>query len=177
MSSFSALISTRKNSWPFSVPTNGVSSGTPAPSRWAGVRVEPLTVTRPTRLPGGRVACTHGTCISDEVATGTPTAAAISFWNSDRKPQLVVMASAPEPHQILRRRDEIGQQARGALQHHLLGVAPLHDAVEHREGPGRAIAHVARNARKARLQHQDAERRAVDAPCRRGRCEEDELAG
>ena len=49
----------------------------------------------PTRLPGGSVACTHGTCISDDVATGTPTAAAISRWKIDRKPQLVVMASAP----------------------------------------------------------------------------------
>ena len=38
-SSFSALISTRKNSRPFSVPAIGVSSGTPAPARWAGVSV------------------------------------------------------------------------------------------------------------------------------------------
>ena len=79
MSSDSALISTRKNSRPFSVPTIGVSSGTPTDARCSGVKVAPLTVTRPTRLPGGSVACTHGTCIIDEVATGTPTAAVNSF--------------------------------------------------------------------------------------------------
>ena len=55
----------------------------------------PLTVTTPTRLPGGSVACTHGTCMSAMVATGTLTCAASSRWNSDRNPQLVVMASAP----------------------------------------------------------------------------------
>ena len=73
----------------------GVSSGTPAPSRCAGLRLPAETVTTPTRRPGGKVACTQGTCISEEVATGTPTAAAISRWNTDRKPQLVVIASAP----------------------------------------------------------------------------------
>ena len=52
-------------------------------------------VVTPTRFPGGSVACTQGTCISAEVATGTRTAAAISRWNSERKPQLVVIASAP----------------------------------------------------------------------------------
>ena len=79
MSSFSALISTRKNSRPFSVPATGVSSGTPAAARCAGVSVAALTVTTPTRLPGGSVACTQGTCMSEEVATGTPAAAASSF--------------------------------------------------------------------------------------------------
>ena len=38
-----------------------------------------LYVRRHTGSEGGNVACTHGTCISDEVATGTPTAPAISF--------------------------------------------------------------------------------------------------
>ena len=37
MSCFSPRISTRKNSRPSSVPTNGVSSGTPAAARWRGV--------------------------------------------------------------------------------------------------------------------------------------------
>ena len=73
-------ISTRKNSRPFSVPASGVSSGTPAPARWAGVSVEALTVTMPTRRPGGKVAWTQGSCIIDEVATGTETAPASSFW-------------------------------------------------------------------------------------------------
>jgi hypothetical protein len=78
MSSFSARISTRKNSRPFSVPATGMSAGTPAAARWAGVRVDEQTVTSPTRLPGGKVACTQGTCMREEVATGTPTCAAIS---------------------------------------------------------------------------------------------------
>ncbi len=49
----------------------------------------------PTRLPGGSMACTQGTWISALVATGTRTRAASSAWNSDRNPQLVVIASAP----------------------------------------------------------------------------------
>ena len=95
MSSFSPRISTRKNSRPFSVPMKGVSSGTPAASRCLGVSEVALTVTTPTRLPGGKVACTQGTCRRELVATGTFTCAASSRWNSDRNPQLVVMASAP----------------------------------------------------------------------------------
>ncbi len=95
MSSFSALISTRKNSRPPSVPVTGVSSGTPAAARWRGVSPALFTVTTPTRLPAGSVACTQGTCISELVATGTPTAADSSAWNRLRKPQLVVTASAP----------------------------------------------------------------------------------
>ena len=50
MSSLSPLISTRKNSLPPSVPTTGVSSGTPAASRWRGVSEPRLTVITPTRL-------------------------------------------------------------------------------------------------------------------------------
>jgi hypothetical protein len=33
--------------------------------------------------------------MSEEVATGTPAAAASSFWKTERKPQFVVIASAP----------------------------------------------------------------------------------
>ena len=93
--SLAPLISTRKNSLPPSVPTMGVSSGTPALSRWRGVRLDLLTVMMPTRLPGGSVACTQGNCIIALVATGTRTWAAISRWKTERKPQLVVIASAP----------------------------------------------------------------------------------
>ena len=53
------------------------------------------TVITPTRFPGGSVACTHGTWISELVATGTCTCAASSRWNSDKNPQFVVIASAP----------------------------------------------------------------------------------
>ena len=49
----------------------------------------------PARLPGGSIRSINGACIRDEAATGTPTAAAMSRWNSDRNPQLVVMPSAP----------------------------------------------------------------------------------
>lgn len=78
ISSFSALISTRKNSRPPSVPATGVSAGTPTAARCCGDRLAAETVTRPTRRPGGSVACTQGTCISEEVATGTFMAAANS---------------------------------------------------------------------------------------------------
>src|SRR5579872_3361339 len=161
MSSVSALIRTRKNSLPFSVPTSGVSNGTPAPSRWAGDNVEPDTVTRPTRFPGGSVACTQGTCIRDEVATGTPTAAAISFWNSERKPQFVVMACA-QAHQFVGRLDEVRKQASRALQYDLLRRGALHHAIEHGERPRRRVTHVAGNAWKAGFQHQNAQRRAIE---------------
>src|SRR4029453_4944905 len=116
-SCFSPLISTRKNSWPFSVPAIGASSGTPAPSRWAGVRLWALTLTMPTRLPGGRVACTHGTCISDDVAPGTE-----------------IAQGGPRGNEVL-------QQAGGAVQHHALGAGAAHHTEQHRERPGRAVAH------------------------------------
>ena len=41
-------------------------------------------------------------------------------WNSDRKPQLVVIASAPSRHQFRGGGQEIVQQAGGAVQHHAL---------------------------------------------------------
>ena len=46
------------------------SSSLPALLQPAGPSA--LIVITPTRFPGGNVACTQGTCINDEVATGTP---------------------------------------------------------------------------------------------------------
>ena len=84
-----------------------------------------LTVTTPTRLPGGSIACTQGTCISDEVATGTRTAAASSAWNSDEEAAIGGDRLGAEIHQVPRRGDEVRQQAARALQHHAFsGVAP-----------------------------------------------------
>src|SRR5262249_52507016 len=54
------------------------------------------------------------------------------------------------------------EEAVGALAHHPLGRRTLDHLVEHRERPGLGVAHVAWNAREPRLQHQDAEVRAVD---------------
>ena len=54
------------------------------------------------------------------------------------------------------------EQTVRALPHDALRRRALDHLVEHRERPSLGVAHVARNARKARLQHQDAEPRAVD---------------
>ena len=124
MSSFSALMSTRKNSHPFSVPVMGVSRGAPAAARCAGVNVDALMVTTPTRLPGGNVACTHGTCINEDVATGTATAAASSCWNSDRKPQLVVIASAPRRTRSRAASMKSGSSPRAPCSTTFSGLAP-----------------------------------------------------
>ena len=136
MSCFSPRTSTRKNSRPSSVPTNGVSGGTPAAARCRGVSEPADTVMMPTRWPGGSIACTQGTWISALVATGTRTCAASSAWNSDRKPQLVVIASAPSRHQFGRGRQEIVQQSGRGVQHHAFRRGAAHHAVEHRERPG-----------------------------------------
>ncbi len=74
----SSLRMTRVNSRPSSVPITGVAGSTPAASRWARVMEAALMVRMPTLRPGGSVAWTIGTCIRLEVATGTPTWAAIS---------------------------------------------------------------------------------------------------
>ena len=85
----------RVNSRPPSVPITGVPPGTPALARCSAVIVAALIVRMPARRPGGRSRLTIGTCIMLEIATGTPAAAAIWSWNSDRNPQLEVMPSAP----------------------------------------------------------------------------------
>ena len=54
-------------------------------------------VRMPARRPGGSRASTAATCMSDEVATGTPHARASSACWRARKPQLVVRPSAPSP--------------------------------------------------------------------------------
>ena len=125
MSSFSPRMSVRKNSRPLSVPTKGVSAGTPAASRWRGVSVEPLTVIMPTFLPGGRVAWTHGTWIMELVATGTPTCWASSRWNSERKPQLVVIASAPCATSSAAASRKAGSWPAAPFRTTASGVAPL----------------------------------------------------
>ena len=76
-------------------------------------------------MPGGSVACTQGTCISAEVATGTLTAAAISFWNSERKPQLVVIASAPSRTSSFAASMKSGSSPAAPLSTTFSGVAPL----------------------------------------------------
>ena len=54
-----------------------------------------LAVIMPTFLSGPKSRLTKGTCKRLEEMTGTLTAAAISFWNMTKKPQLVVMALQP----------------------------------------------------------------------------------
>ena len=58
--------------------------------------------------------------------------------------------------------EEVAVQPFGAAAHDPLRRGAAHDLVEHREGPGVAIAHVARHAREAGVQHEDAERRPAD---------------
>ena len=55
--------------------------------------------------------------------------------------------------------EEVAVQPFGAAAHHPLRRGAPHNLVEHREGPGVAIAHVARHAREAGVQHEDADRR------------------
>ena len=86
----------------------------------------------PTRRPGGSMACTHGTWISALMAPGTRTWAASSAWNSDRKPQLVVIASAPS-RTNWRRRPGSRQQPRQTR-----GVAPR--TTRHSTGNGQVPA-------------------------------------
>ena len=66
----------RLNSRPPSVPAIGVSSGTPDAARCSGVNEPFEMVNTPTRQSGGKSRCTIGTCMSDDAATGTPSAAA-----------------------------------------------------------------------------------------------------
>ena len=91
----SSFNSTRVNSSPPSAPMTGASAGAPAARRCSLVSAARDTVKMPARLPRGSRRSMKGTCISEDAATGTPAAAAMSFWNSDRNPQLVVMPSAP----------------------------------------------------------------------------------
>src|SRR5262249_38427721 len=98
---------------------------TPAASRCLGVSEVALTVMTPTRLPGGKVACTQGTCKSELVATGTLTAAISSFWNSDRNPQLVVMASAPCRTSSCAASTKLGNSPAAPFSTTDSGVAPL----------------------------------------------------
>jgi hypothetical protein len=70
------------------------------------------------------VACTQRTCMSDEVATGTLTAAAISFWNSERKPQFVVIASAPRRIRSFAASMKSGSRSRASRKTTFSGLAP-----------------------------------------------------
>ena len=101
-------------------------------------------------------------CISDEVATGTPTAAASSCWNSARKPQFVVMPSTPSRLELARGVDEGVEKPLGPLPHDTLRRGVADHLVVHGKGPCRGVAHVARNPREAGLQHEYADRGAVD---------------
>ena len=58
--------------------TTVAATGTPAADRCSRVSVEPEIVRIPVRWPGGSNAFTACTCISEELATGTPTALASS---------------------------------------------------------------------------------------------------
>jgi hypothetical protein len=115
----------------------------------------------PTRFPGGSIACTDGTCISAEVATGTPAAAASSRWNKHRNPQLVVSASAPKRTSSCAAAMKSGSSPR-AIHHDFRGTGAAYDPCRRGKGPRRAVAHVAGDARKTGFEHQDAERHAVD---------------
>ena len=128
------------------------------------------TVMMPTRFPGGSVACTHGTWISALVATGTRTCAASSRWNSDRKPQLVVIASAPSTTSSAAAARKSSQQPGRPVQHHALRAGAAHHAVQHRERPGRGVAHVAGNAGKPSPPASGCRAARRRSPCRRWRC-------
>ncbi len=54
-----------------------------------------------------------------------------------------------EIDQVGRRGDEVHQQAGSAVQDDILGTGAAHDAEQHGKRPGRAVAHVTRDAREA----------------------------
>lgn len=57
---------------------------------------------------------------------------------------------------------KIVEQARGLVAHDAGRRGAWHDFVENWKRPGHGVAHIARDARKARLEHQDAETRAIE---------------
>ena len=130
------------------MPAIGVSGGTPAAARWAGESVDALIVTMPTRFPGGSIACTDGTCISAEVATGTPAAARKFALEQTQESAVGGERLGAQTHQFLRRRDEVREQSARAIHHDFRGTGAAHDPVQHGKGPRRAVAHVAGDARK-----------------------------
>ena len=124
------------NSAPSSVPSTGVSGRAPAHSRCRGVRLFASTVTTPTRRPGGSSRSTHGTCRSDDVATGTPHSFASRSWYSTRNPQLAAMPSAPSAASscpAATKSSTTPPRSRTTRS----GVAPGDDAPEHRKRPRR----------------------------------------
>jgi hypothetical protein len=78
-------------------PSTGVSSRAPTARRWSAPSEAASAVTMPTRPPSLRPRSSSATRRRLDVQSGTPTAAAISRWNRDRKPQLVVIAATPSP--------------------------------------------------------------------------------
>ena len=57
--------------------------------------------------------------------------------------------------------DEGRQQALGAAPHDQVGAGAAHPVIAHREREGGGVAHVARDAREARVEHQDADGEAI----------------
>ena len=65
------------------------------------------------------------------------------------------------PLELARPVDEGGEQSLGAPADHEVGVGALYPVVAHREREGCGVAHVARDPRKARVEHEDADGEAV----------------
>src|SRR5881396_1039278 len=161
-SSSSSPSSTRVNSFSVSIPTTaiGISLPIPAPRRCSGPSVPAFTVMTPTRRPAGRSRCTSGTKRRLEVKTGTRTAAASSCWYFTRKPQLVDRADALALESACAL-DEGGQEPLGAAPDDEVGVGSAHPVIAYWERERRGVAHVAGDAREARVEHEDADREAV----------------
>src|SRR4029450_4721669 len=58
--------------------------------------------------------------------------------------------------------DERGQERPVSAPYHLVGRRPVHSVIAHGEIEGTGIAHVARNARETRVEHENADREAED---------------
>ena len=149
------------NSVPPSVPINGVSTGA-----FDGLEMRGCQVLRGDRndtdaFAGWQGSLHHGTCIKDDVATGTSTAAVRRSWKSVRKPQLV--RSRPrQSAQVPRGIDEGIVEAGPLLFDHAVRGGAWDDLVEDWKRECRGVADITVHAWELGLQHEDAKRRPVD---------------
>ncbi len=149
MSVFSALISTRKNSRPPSVPTTGTSRGTPAASRWASVSEPRADGDDADALAGrqGRLNPGH----LHQRGGGDRHVHRLGQLALEQRKEAAIGGDrlGAEIDEVARRGDEVRQEPPRTLQHDPFGIGAAHHPEQHGERPGRAIAHVAGDARES----------------------------
>ena len=141
-------------------PSIGVSARAPTARRCSALSEAASAVTMPTRRPSDQPASISATSSRLDVHTGTATAAASSRWNRARKPQLVVSAATPSASSARAASMKGASRLAIALDDDALRRGAADDAVADRKRERARMADVAGRPREARLEHDDAERRA-----------------